>query len=226
MRHLSLRLAPDFGAGRPQVSLNVLLVLVLVWHGVFLRLGLGVGLGNVDRAIPQARRGAQGVVDHIEFRAGDFQQDLFLERDFVRHHGPDMVATRACHRGKTDAGVARGRFHQSASVSDFAFLLQFAQHLPGRPVLDRSERIVPFELGVEREVRRRTHPVDPHQRRRIFLAGQQLEYVVVNARLVIHVGRTGRFINHTIGRSVKNRRRSADAVASNYGSEQSSSSSL
>src|SRR5439155_19722349 len=80
---------------------------------------------------------------------------------------------------------------QAAAVADLAILLQLAQHLPCRAVLDGPERIVPFELGKEREFRGRTHLIDPHHRRGIFLTGEQLEYVVIDPRLMVHLNRAG-----------------------------------
>src|SRR6266542_3297933 len=54
-----------------------------------------------------------------------------------------------------------------------------------------TEPIVPFEFGVELIFRRGIHLVDPHHRRRILLTGQQLENVVIDARLMIHVSCAG-----------------------------------
>ena len=169
------------------MSENVLFVFVLVGHRIFLRLRLGVRLGEIDRAVAQAGRRAKRVVDDLEVSAGYFQQDLFLQRDFVRHHRPQVVAARARHRGQADPGVAGGRFDQAAAIADLALFLQFAQHRPRGAVFDRTKRVIPFKLGVELELRRRIHLINPHQRRRILLAGQHLKYIVINAGLVVHL---------------------------------------
>ena len=125
-------------------------------------------------------------LDDLEFRAGDFQQDLFLQRDFVRHHRSQVVTACACHRGQADPGVAGSRLDQAATTADLAFLFQLSQHRPGRAIFDRAERIIPLQLGIERELRPWIHLVDPHHRRRVLLAGQQLEDIVIDACLMAH----------------------------------------
>src|SRR5213079_766527 len=47
------------------------------------------------------------------------------------------------------------------------------------------------KMSPSREFRGRTHLIDPHHRRGIFLAGEQLEYVVIDPRLMVHLNRAG-----------------------------------
>ena len=153
------------------MGLDVLLVLVLVGHGVFVARRLGMGLGEIDRALAEARRRAELVGDHVQVGAGNLQQHLLLQRHPVGHDGAHVVSARPRHRRQADAGIARGGLDDAALPADFATLLQVTQHLPRGAVLDRAERVHPLQLGVQRELRRRIEPVEPHQRRGIVLAG-------------------------------------------------------
>ena len=179
-------LPPDLRARGPDVGEDILLVLVLVGHDVAIARGLGVGLGQVDRAFAHPRRGAQLVVHHVQLGAGDLEQDLLLKGHLVGHHRPHVMAAGPGHGREADPGVARGGLDDAPAVADLPAALEVAQHRPGRPVLDRAEGVHPLQLGVEDEVRRGVHPVDPHHRRGVLLAGQKLEDAVVDAGPVIH----------------------------------------
>ena len=70
-------LLPDLGARGFDVRLDVLLVLILVGHDVFVALRFGVGFGQIDGAVAQAGRGTEFVGDDFEVGAGDLQQTFF-----------------------------------------------------------------------------------------------------------------------------------------------------
>src|SRR5262249_43502768 len=69
-----------------------------------------------------------------------------------------------------------------------ALLFRDAQEIGGDSILHRAEWVVPLELGVERSVAVRADAVDPHQRRRILDAGQQVEDRVVDALCMVEHG--------------------------------------
>ena len=113
-----LRLPPNLGAGGLIVGPDVLLVLVLVRHDVFVGLGPRVGLGQIDRAFAHARAGADVVVHHVQLGSRDSEEDLLLQRDAVGHDGAHAVAERGAHGGEADPGVARRRLDDAAPRGD------------------------------------------------------------------------------------------------------------
>ena len=179
-------LLPNFGAGGLEVRLDVLLVFILIGHDVLVALSFGVGFGEVDGAVAEAGRGAELVGDDIEVGAGDFEEHLLFERNFVGHDGQQTMAARTGHAGKADAGVAGGWLDEAAAFGEFAAVLKIAQQGPGGAVLDGAEGIHPFELGVERKFGVGIEPVDAHQRRRVVLARHHFKDVFVDACLVVH----------------------------------------
>jgi hypothetical protein len=196
VRDLSLGLRPDLRAGGLHVGPDVGLVLVLVGHGVALRLGAGVGLGEVDRALAHAGAGAERVVDDIELGAGELEHELLLEGHLVGADGLHGVAPDAAEPGEAQAGVAAGGLDDALAEVVFAvgparaealLLLHLADEVARGAVLDRSEGVHPLELGEQREVLRGVHAVDAHERRRVLLVGEHLENVVIHAGLVVHL---------------------------------------
>ncbi len=165
---------------------HVLLVLVLIGQNVFLWRRFGVALGAVDRTIPQAGRRANIVVEHLQVRPGYFQQNLLLPRNPPRHNGAQFVAPHARHAGQGQARIAGGRLDQVAARPCLALCFEPPQHAPRRPVFHRAERIKPFQLGVELELRRRIELADAHQRRRVLHRRQQFKDVIVDAVRLVH----------------------------------------
>src|SRR6185437_5960398 len=97
------------------------------------------------------------------------------------------MAARTRHRGHADAGVAGSRLDNPASVGKLAPLFKISQQLPCRAIFHRAKRIHPFELRVKWKFCAPVQFVEPDERGWIFLAGQHLENILVNPRLVIHM---------------------------------------
>jgi len=78
---LGLRLAPDLGPGRANMSLEVRLVLVLIGH---VKLGLGTQLhGTRDGPLRGPRERSQIVVQLLDVSSEHAQHDPFLGRNLV-----------------------------------------------------------------------------------------------------------------------------------------------
>ena len=82
--------------------------------------------------------------------------------------GHDQDHAVAHHRGthrERDARVAAGRLDQRIAGLDVSAFLRPPDHRQRGPILDRSRRIVSFELGEEHVRRLTRQALQPHERR-------------------------------------------------------------
>jgi hypothetical protein len=70
-----------------------------------------------------------------------------FHREVLRHDQHHAVALDGRGHGQGDAGVAGGGFDQGVAGLDLAALLGALDHREGRPVLDRTGRVVAFQLA-------------------------------------------------------------------------------
>ncbi|OIQ75420.1 hypothetical protein GALL_429110 [mine drainage metagenome] len=140
MGHAPVGVAPDLGAGRLVVRTRVVGVGELVEHAAA-AFALQL-LGEVARVLHAA-----GTRRQHQFGAVGLHRLRALDRQILGHDQQHAVAEHRRGHRQRDAGVARGGLDQRVSGADFAALLRAADHRQRRAVLDRTGRVVAFELG-------------------------------------------------------------------------------
>ena len=159
---------------------NVVRVLVLVRHGILVlgRRAFDEGPGQRNRPVLGMIDGAEVVGRGPNLGAEHPQDDLLFFGHAVgdRHH--EFLAQQRRKGRQGDARIAGTRLDQVLAV-EFSPLGHSLEQIERRAVLDRAERIEPFELGIELEFARRHDPRQTDQRGWIGRAGDQLADLVI-----------------------------------------------
>ena len=140
MRDLAAGLLPQLGARGLVVDARIVGVAELVEHHA---LALGHHLvGQVARIFHAAALGREDQLGAIGLHRLGTLDGQVLGHD--QHH--PVALDRGGH-GQRNAGIARGGLDQRVAGLDVAALFGAADHRQGRPVLDRTGRIVAFQLA-------------------------------------------------------------------------------
>ncbi len=125
------------------MRLDVELALVLVGADVFAVVGRAFdhALDDAARALRREQR-AQLVLDLDQLGAQEAQQRFLFLRSPVRHCNFYRRTAGIGHGSQRDAGIARRRLNERLAVAQ----PQAPQHVQGRAVLDRTERVHALEL--------------------------------------------------------------------------------
>lgn len=135
----ALGLTPDFRAGGGVVRLGVVTVGELIKH-----LATTFGFHPL-RKIAGAFH-AFFLADQNQLGTVGGHRRFTLGAGVVRHDQDHLVTLdRGGHR-QGDPGVARGRFDQCIASVDLPAQLGAGDHRQRRTVLDRTRRVIPFEL--------------------------------------------------------------------------------
>ena len=134
-----------------------------------------------DRTLGCARRRAQGVLELLDFGAGELEHDALLCRYLGRERGGEFVALEVGEHRQTHTRVAARRLDQTLLSLNQTSRLAVAQQVGGDAILDGAERIVPLELGVDLGVLKRVNPLQPHHRRRVLFVREHIQDAFVHA---------------------------------------------
>ncbi len=136
-------LLPEFGAGTAVMRFGVVAVGELVEHlAAPLGLHLQRQVAGAFHALFLAHQNQLGTVGG--------HRRLALGAGVVRHDQDEFVALDRRRHGQGDAGIARSRLDQGVAGLDVATRLGTGDHRQRRTILDRTSRIVAFELDQQR----------------------------------------------------------------------------
>ncbi|MCY1423345.1 hypothetical protein D9M71_390540 [compost metagenome] len=139
MSDAAFGLAPDFRAGTQVVGLGVVDIAELVED---LAAPFGQhALGQVASAFH-----AFFLADQDQFGAVGGHGCLAFGTGVIRHDQNHLVALDRRRHGQGDPGVARGRFDQGIARLDLPARFGATDHRQRRTVLDRTCRVIAFEL--------------------------------------------------------------------------------
>ncbi|MNV27723.1 hypothetical protein D3C71_1188810 [compost metagenome] len=140
---LTLHLLEDLGASRLEVGLGVGVVGELVDEVAAWDL-LGQALGHVSVVFRVAVRHVRTGQAHVSAHGAQVL-DLLL-RHLVRYDQQDVIALLLADQGQGQAGIARGRFDDSAARLQPARLLRRLDHRQGDTVLDGAAGVLALQL--------------------------------------------------------------------------------
>ena len=140
MRDLPGGVLPDLGAGGLEMGGPVVVIGKLVEHPP-----LAFGLHRVGQIAGIFHPLLFG--DQDQFGAEGLHGLTTFDRQVVGHDQDHAIALDRRRHGQRNPGIARGGLDQGVAGSDLAARLSLGDHGNRRPILDRSGRIVAFELA-------------------------------------------------------------------------------
>ncbi len=135
----ALGLTPDFRASGGVVRLGVVAVGELIQH-----LATAFGLHALSKVAGAFH--AFFLTDQNQFGTVGGHGRLAFGAGVVRHDQDHLVTLDRGGHGQRDSGITRGRLDQRIAGVDLPAQLGASDHRQRRTVLDRTRRVVPFEL--------------------------------------------------------------------------------